>query len=105
MYLFLSILAALAYTVGGVFMKKADGLNRLTPALLVFLFFCAGAAVQTVVMRKAELGVTYLFVLGLESVLAVAFGALFFQEGCSWWKLSGIALIVAGMIFLHLPEA
>ena len=105
MVLFLSILAALAYTIGGVFMKKSDGLRQVAPALLVFIFFCGGAALQTLAMRKGELGVNYLFVLGLESVLAVAFGALIFQEGCSWMKLSGIALIVAGMIFLHMPKA
>ncbi len=104
MYLSLSILAALAYTIGGVFMKKSDGLKHLTPAMLVFLFFFAGAGLQSIAMRKADLGVTYLFVLGLESVLAVAFGALLFQEGISWWKLSGVALIVAGIFFLHVSE-
>jgi small multidrug resistance pump/quaternary ammonium compound-resistance protein SugE len=105
MYLFLSILAALAYTIGGVFMKKADGLKQFTPAMLVFLFFLTGAALQTVAMRKAELGVTYLFVLGLESILAVTFGTLLFQEGLSWWKLAGVTFIVGGIFLLHAPKA
>jgi small multidrug resistance pump/quaternary ammonium compound-resistance protein SugE len=104
MYLAFSILAALAYTFGGVCMKKSDGLKQLTPSLLIFLFFFAGAGLQAVSMRKAELGVTYLFVLGLESILAFAFGALLFQEEFSWWKLSGVALIVAGIFLLHVNE-
>jgi L-2,4-diaminobutyrate decarboxylase len=48
---------------------------------------------------------TYLFVLDLESVLAIAFGALLFEETCSWGKLSGVALIVAGIFLLHVAEA
>jgi len=81
------------------------GLKRLAPALLVFLFFGLGAGLQGVAMRKAELGVAYLFVLGLESILAFAFGVLLFREGCSWWKLAGVALIVVSILMLHAPEA
>jgi small multidrug resistance pump/quaternary ammonium compound-resistance protein SugE len=105
MYLLLSILAALAYTVGGIYMKKSDGLKHFAPTMLVFLLFLMGAAVQTVAMRKAELTVTYLFIVGLESVLAVTFGTLLFQEGCSWLKLSGVTLIVAGILLLHMPKS
>jgi multidrug transporter EmrE-like cation transporter len=105
MYLLLSILAALAFTIGGVCMKLSEGLKHLAPALLVFLFFSLGAGLQGVVMRKADLGVAYLFVLGLESILAFAFGVLLFKEGCSLWKLAGVALIVAGILMLHAPEA
>jgi len=52
-------------------------------------------------MHKAELRVTYIFVVGLEFVLALLFGVLIFKENYSFLKLLGVSLIVAGMIFLR----
>ena len=101
MYLLLAIMAALSFTVGGVFMNYSAGLTRLAPSLLVYLFFAIGASLQTLAMRASELGATYILVLGLEATLALAFGALFFNEGCSLQKLFGAALVIAGIILLR----
>ncbi len=101
MYLFLAVMAALSFTVGGVFMNNSAGLTRLAPSLLVYLFFVAGASLQTLAMRTAGLGMTYILILGLEATLALAFGALFFNEGWSPLKLFGAAMIVSGIILLR----
>jgi multidrug transporter EmrE-like cation transporter len=104
MYLFLAVMAALSFTIGGVFMNHSAGLTRLAPSLLVYLFFAAGASLQTLAMRTAGLGMTYILVLGLEAMLSLAFGALFFKEGCSLQKLFGAAMVVAGIILLRQSE-
>ncbi len=101
MYLFLAVMAALSFTIGGVFMKHSAGLTRLAPSVLVYLFFAAGASLQTLAMHTTGLGMTYILVLGLEAALALAFGALFFYEGCSLRKLLGVAMVVAGIILLR----
>jgi quaternary ammonium compound-resistance protein SugE len=104
MYLLLTLGAALAFSVGGVFMKYAQGMTKLWPSLAMFLLFAVGAACQTFALRKANLGVAYLFVLGLEAVLAFVFGVLFFQEDRSLVKLLGVAAIVVGIVLLHTGE-
>lgn len=101
MYLLIVLAAAVFFTVGGVCMKLSQGLSHLTPSLLVYVFFCAGASLQTLAMSKSDLGVTYIFVLGLEAVLALLFGVLFFKEHYSFLKLLGVSLIVTGIIFLR----
>ncbi|HEY9725893.1 MAG TPA: SMR family transporter [Chroococcales cyanobacterium] len=101
MYLLMVLAAAVSFTVGGIYMKLSQGLSHLTPSLLVYVFFCAGASLQTLAMRKSELGVTYIFILGLEAVLALLFGVFFFKETYSFLKLLGVSLIVAGIIFLR----
>jgi small multidrug resistance pump/quaternary ammonium compound-resistance protein SugE len=93
--------AAVFFTVGGIYMKLSQGLTNLTPSLLVYLFFCAGASFQTLATNKSELGATYILVLGLESILALLFGVVFFQENYSFVKLLGVSLIVAGIVFLR----
>ena len=45
--------------------------------------------------------ITYVLILGLEAVLAVAFGILFFQEGSSPLKLVGITLVIIGVALLR----
>ena len=99
--LVLSLAAALLFAVGGVFMKVSSGLERLVPGSIALALFLAGAVVQTLALKHAELGVAYVFVLGLEAVLAFVFGALFFAESVSLPKVLGVALIIGGFALLN----
>lgn len=58
------ILAALFFTVGGVFMKLSEGLTKFWPTVIVFALFLVGAALQTLAMKREDLAVTYLWVVG-----------------------------------------
>jgi small multidrug resistance pump len=101
MYLFWTIAAALTFTLGGAFMKASEGMTRSTPTLVMYLCFAAGATFQALALRQAELGVAYMFSLGLEALLVFAFGLMFFAESASWPKVLGVASIVVGMILMH----
>jgi multidrug transporter EmrE-like cation transporter len=101
MLLLLAIAAALCFTIGGIFMKLSAGLTVLVPTLMVYLCFGIGASLQTLVLARSELGVTYTLILGIESVFAVAFGWLFFKENYSLPALIGMALVVAGVAILR----
>jgi small multidrug resistance pump len=89
--------ASILYVLGGIAMKYSQGFQNFLPSLLVFCFFCAGAASQTWAMVKTELGLGYVFVLGLEAILAVLAGAAFFQESLTLFKIGGMVLVVAGI--------
>ena len=99
--LVLPSLAALLFTIGGVFMKHADGLRHAAATAAFLLLFAAGAAVLSQAMRGAELAVTWIIVLGLEAALAVAFGVIVFGEPMTVPKLGAIALIVSGIALLR----
>jgi multidrug transporter EmrE-like cation transporter len=95
------IAAALAYTVGGYFMKEADGFARLGPALAVLGLFGLGATLQIFAMRGQEMTTTYLVVLGLEAVCAFAFGVLLLGEALTWQKVAGSVIVCAGVALLR----
>ena len=95
------ILAALFFTVGGVFMKLSEGLTKFWPTVIVFALFMAGAALQTLAMKREDLAVTYLWVVGLESILAFAFGVLLFSESCTPARIAGVLLITGGIVSLR----
>ena len=96
----LMIIAAAAYVAGGVFMKLSNGLTKLLPSIFLFMFFCAGAAVQTFAMRNAPMGPSYVFVLGFEAILAFVVGLWMFSEPATLSRVTAVALIGAGIVLL-----
>ena len=99
--LVLLLAAALAYTLGGVCMKHSAGLTRLLPSLAIAVLFLGGAACQALAMRRAEMSVAYIYVLGLESILAFVFGVVFFLETITAPRLAAVAFITLGIVLLH----
>lgn len=93
--------AALAFALGGVGMKFSAGLTRLWPSVSVFVMFCAGAALQAIGMRHAQMGITYIAVLGLEALLAFALGVLIFSEPATPVRILAVALVTAGILLLR----
>ncbi|MGQ0456327.1 MAG: DMT family transporter [Hyphomicrobium sp.] len=93
----LVVLSALAFTVGGIFMKLSDGLSKAIPTAALMFLFLVGACLQTLAMKREDLAVTYLVVLGLEAVLAFGFGVLFFGESSSQGRIAGVVLITLGI--------
>lgn len=93
--------AALLFTVGGIFMKLSEGASRPAPSAIMAGCFVAGAVLQALAMRGGDLGVVYVIVLGVEAVLAMAFGWLFFSESMTVWKIGGALLIVLGIVSLR----
>lgn len=101
-HLWMAIGAALAFTIGGAFMKPAEGLSRPWPTLAVLGLFTIGALLLTLsVAVRGEFSAAYLVVLGLETMLALAFGILIFGERATSGRLIGILLLVAGMILIE----
>ena len=90
--------AALFFTVGGIFMKLSEGLTKFWPTVIVFALF-VGTALQTLAMKREDLAVTYLWVVGLESILA--FGVLLFSESCTPARIAGVVLIAGGIVSLR----
>ena len=101
MYLFWTIAAAMAFTLGGAFMKASHGMTRLGLTSAMYVSFAAGATFQALAMRRAELSMAYIFILGLEALLVFGLGQVFFAEKASWLKVVGVATIVIGMILMH----
>ena len=101
MYLFLLITASLLFAIGGLFMKLSLGLTKFVPALLVFMFFAAGAACQAIAMKRADMGVAYVFVLGLEAVAAFAISVFALREAAAPARIIAVLLIVFGIVLLE----
>ena len=95
------IVASVFYAVGGLFMKLSEGLSRPWPVLGFMLLFVAGAALQARGMQGADLGVSFVFVLGVEAIAATALSTLYLHEGLSLSRIAAVLLVVAGVAWLR----
>lgn len=101
MQLVLLVAAAFLFSLGGVAMKTSAGLTRIWPSLAVFALFSGGAACQALGMKRAEMGVVYVSVLGLEAIAAFTLSWLALGEKPTVSKLSALFLIVGGIALLQ----
>lgn len=99
--LLLYLLAATCYGLGGAAMKSAGGLTWSRATALVYVCFIAGATIQTISLRRGELGSGYIAVLGLEAVVALGLGLAFYSESFSATKALAVLLIVTGVWLLR----
>jgi multidrug transporter EmrE-like cation transporter len=104
MFIMLTCLAALSFTIGGYYMKASAGLTEFRPTMLVFTFFIAGASLQTIAMRGQQMVITYIVVLGLEAISAYSLGVFFLKEGSSVARLAGVVLVLVGIVVLRIAR-
>ena len=86
-------------------MKLSQGLPRLLPSIWVFTLFGAGAACQALAMRRTEMGVVYLFVLGVEAIAAYGLSVAVVGEKATIGRILAVALIVGVLRYSIVPNA
>jgi len=97
----LPLAAAIAYALGGACMKLSEGFRRPLPTLGLYALFLLGATLQTLALKRADLGVSYVLVLGLEALVAFGIALYFFEETVAPLRALGVVLILAGTFLLR----
>jgi small multidrug resistance pump len=82
-------------------MRLSEGFSRLTPSILIFVFYAASFALNTLVIRVLGLSVVYAVWSGVGTVLTALIGFLYFKEPATTLKMISIGLIVIGVFGLH----
>ena len=93
--------AILFEVAGTTCMRLSEGFTRLTPSVLIFVFYAVSFALNTVVVRVLGLSVVYAVWSGVGTVLTALIGVYYFKEPATAIKLVSIGLIVIGVIGLH----
>lgn len=86
---------------GTTCMRLSEGFTRLTPSVLIFVFYAFSFALNTLVIRTLGLSVVYAVWSGVGTVLTAMIGFLYFKEPATALKLVSIGLIVIGVMGLH----
>ena len=86
---------------GTTCMRLSEGFSRITPSVLIFVFYAASFALNTLIIRTLGLSVVYAVWSGVGTVLTALIGFLYFKEPATAMKLVCIGLIVIGVMGLH----
>ena len=97
----LLVVASALYAIGGLFMKLSSGMSRPVPTVAFLTLFVAGAICQALGMRRTDLVVSYVFVLGAEALVAVMLSAAYLHERYPPSRVAAILVILAGMLWLR----
>ncbi len=93
--------AILFEVAGTTCMRLAEGFTRLTPSVLIFVFYGCSFALNTLVIRVLGLSVVYGVWSGVGTVLTALIGIYYFKEPATAIKMVSIGLIVIGVLGLH----
>ena len=94
-------LAILLEVAGTTCMRLSDGFSRVTPSVLIFVFYAFSFALNTLVTRTLGLSVVYAVWSGVGTVLTSMIGYFYFREPATALKIASTLLIVAGVVGLH----
>lgn len=103
-YLYLG-LAIVLEVAGTTNMKLSEGFTKPLPSILIFVFYGASFALLTLALRKIEVSTAYAVWSGLGMVLISLIGFIWFRETVSVLKIVSLAVIIAGVVGLHLADA
>ena len=98
-YLALAIAAEVA---GTSLLKATEEFTKLVPTTFLVIFYCISFWLMTLALRDLPLGVVYAVWSGLGIVLVAVVGAFVYKEIPDLASLIGMALIISGVVVMHL---
>ncbi|HFJ9405404.1 DMT family transporter [Bacillus cereus group sp. TH260-2LC] len=101
-YLCLAILFEVAGTTA---MKLSDGLTKLVPSILIFVFYVVSFAFLSFALKGMEMSVAYAVWSGMGIVTITTIGFIYFGESINIIKILAILFILVGVVILNFNSA
>ncbi len=100
-YVYLA-LAIAAEVAGTTLLKATEEFTRLVPTTFLVIFYLISFWLMTLALRELPLGVVYAVWSGLGIVLVACSGAIIYKEMPDLASFIGMALIISGVVVMHL---
>ena len=100
-YLYL-VVAIMLEVVATTALKQTDGFTRLVPSLVSLAGYAIAFYFLSLTLRSMSVGIVYAVWSGAGVVFITAIGWLWFRQSLDAPALTGIALIVAGVVIINL---
>jgi small multidrug resistance pump len=94
-------LAILFEVAGTTCMRLSEGFSRMTPSVLIFVFYGISFSLNAMVIRTLGLSIVYAVWSGAGTVLTALIGYYYFKEPATALKLASAGLIVIGVFGMH----
>ena len=101
---FYLISAIILEVAGTTSMKLSEGFSKTVPSAAMFLFYILSLIALTYALKKFEVSVAYAIWAGVGTALITVVGMVYFKEAVTLVKIGSIALIIIGVVGLHLSN-
>jgi small multidrug resistance pump len=102
----LYLVGAITLEVAGTTsMKLSEGFSKLTPSILIFVFYAISFCLLTLALKTIDVSLAYAIWSGLGTALIAIIGFSYFHETMTLLKVASILLIIIGVIGLNLTGA
>jgi len=102
---FILLLAGLCEIGWATGLKYTEGFSRLVPSLLTGGAMIVSVGLLGIALKTLPVGTGYAIWTGIGAVGTAILGIFLFGESTDGWRLTSIALIVAGIVGLKLTSA
>jgi len=96
------IVAIMFEVAGTTAMKMSEGFTKTVPSVVMFVFYILSLVALTYALKKIDMSMAYAVWAGVGTALITLVGIFFFKEPATMLKLASIALIIIGVVGLHL---
>ncbi|MFI6086437.1 DMT family transporter [Streptomyces sp. NPDC051218] len=97
--------AIVAEVAGTTAMKYSEGFSKLWPSLITVVGYVIAFTLLAQTLKTLSVGTAYAIWAGIGTAAVAAIGMLFMGESASLVKISGIALVIVGVVVLNLGGA
>jgi len=101
----LLVLAIAAEVVGTLSLKASDGFSKLWPSVAVVVGYGLAFTLLAFALKTLDVGPAYALWAGLGTVGAAVGGWLIFSERLSLLTVSGIVIVVIGVVAITMGES
>ena len=96
--LFFAILSEVIATSA---LKFSEGFTKLVPSVIVVVGYGLSFYLLSLSLKVFPIGIAYAIWSGVGLVLTVIAGMLIWKESLDWARVTGILLIIAGIILIN----
>jgi small multidrug resistance pump len=100
-YLFL-IAAILCEVLATSFLKASEQFTRVLPSLVTIAGYTGAFFFLGHSLKSIPVGTAYAMWSGLGTVSIIIVGVIFFKQRLDWAAISGVLLIIAGVVIINL---
>jgi len=103
-YWFYLIAAIVLEVAGTTAMKLSEGFTRTWPSVVMMVFYLLSLGALTLALKRFDMSMAYAIWSGVGTALITVVGIWMFKEPMSLLKFASIALIIVGVVGLHLSS-
>ena len=97
--LFVAVLSEVTATTS---LKFSEGFTKLIPSVVVVVGYGLSFYLLSMTLKVMPIGVAYAFWSGIGIVLTVVAGKFVWNETLDWARITGIVLIIVGILVINL---